>query len=178
MANCVYTNKELATLNNYNHINDIRYGSFLTSYSRALNHEWVPIFLVHSNWNSCVYACLITELACSSLLIVMGLLACARALTRAACIANTLRILIAHYMFTQACCVHYLSSSNSPLNFRIEKHIRKGRRLILLVTGPAVINHLSTNYTEFYFCYYFPFRMQYLISVSCRRKPIKYCSSD
>ena len=47
---------------------------------------------------------------------------------------------------------HYLSSSNSPVNIRIGKHIRKGRGFILLVTGPAVINHLSANYTEFYFC--------------------------
>ena len=47
--------------------------------------------------------------------------------------------------------MHYLSSSNSPENVRIGNHIRKGRGLILLVTGPAKINHLSANYTEFYF---------------------------
>ena len=94
-------------------------------------------------------ACLITELACSSLLIITGLLACAPALTRAACIANTLWVLI-----RSSLCVHtshYLSSSNSPVNVRIGKHIRKGKGFILLVTGPAVINHLSANYTEFYF---------------------------
>ena len=45
----------------------------------------------------------------------------------------------------------YLSSSNSPVKVRIGKHICKGRGLILLVTGPARINHLSANYTEFYF---------------------------
>ena len=97
------------------------------------------------------FACLITELACSSLLIVTGLLACARGLTWAACIANTLWVLIARYVFTRFCCVHYLSISNFPVNVRIGKHICKGRGLIPLVTGPVVISHLSTNYTEFYF---------------------------
>ena len=48
----------------------------------------------------------------------------------------------------------------------------------IVVTGPAKINHVSTNYTELYFRKYLPFRMQYSISVSCRRKPIKFCSSD
>ena len=48
--------------------------------------------------------------------------------------------------------MHYLSSSNSPVNVRIGKHIHKGRGLILLVTEPAEINHLSANYTELYFC--------------------------
>ena len=47
--------------------------------------------------------------------------------------------------------MHYLSSSNAQVNIRIGNHIRKGRGLILLVTGPAKINHLSANYTEFYF---------------------------
>ena len=97
-------------------------------------------------------ACSITPLACSSLLVVTGLVACARALTRVACIAITLRILIARYMFTPVSHVHYLSSGNSPVNVRIGKHICKGRGLVLLVIGPAKINHLSANYTEFYFC--------------------------
>ena len=95
--------------------------------------------------------CSITQLACSSLLIVTDLLARAQALTRAACIANTLRDLIALYMFTRVSHVYYLSSSNSPVNVRIGKHICKGRGLILLLTGPAKINHLSANYTKFYF---------------------------
>ena len=102
----------------------------------------------------------ITQLACSSLyLIVTGLLTCAQALTRAAYIPNTLRVLIGHYMFTRVCHVHYLSSSNSPVNVRIGNYIRKGRGLILLVTGPVKKNYLSANYTEFYFRYYLPFRM-------------------
>ena len=95
--------------------------------------------------------CSITPLACLSLLVVMGLLVCARALTRAACIANMLRVLVARYMFTPVSCVHYLSSGISPVNIRIGKHIRKGRELVLLVTGPAKINHLSANFTEFLF---------------------------
>ena len=41
--------------------------------------------------------------------------------------------------------VHYLSSSNSPVNVRIGNHICKGRELILSVTWPAKINYLSTN---------------------------------
>ena len=106
-------------------------------------------------WNSCSItqlACLITKLTCLSLLIVSGLLVCTRALTQVACIANTLRVLIVCYVFTWVRHVHYLSSSNSPVNVRIGIHIRKGRGLILLVTRPAVINHLSAIYTEFYFC--------------------------
>ena len=96
--------------------------------------------------------CSITPLTCSSLLVVTGLLACARALTQAACIENTLRVLIARYMFTPVSHVHYLSSGNSPVNVRIEKHICKGRGLVLLDIGPTKINHSSANYTEFYFC--------------------------
>ena len=96
-------------------------------------------------------ACSITPLACLSLLVVTGLLAFTRALTRVACIANTLRVLIARYMFTPVSYMHYLSSGNSPVNVRIGKHIRKGRGLVLLVVGPVKINHLSANYTEFYF---------------------------
>ena len=45
--------------------------------------------------------------------------------------------------------MYYLSSSNSPVKVRIGNHICKGRGLILLVTGPVKINHLSANYTEF-----------------------------
>ena len=98
-------------------------------------------------------ACSITQLAFSSLyLIVTGLLACTRALTRVACIANTLWVVIARYVFTRLCLMHYLSSSNSPVNVRIRKHIRKDRGLILLVTRPAKINHMSANYNEFYLC--------------------------
>ena len=48
--------------------------------------------------------------------------------------------------------MYYLSSSNSPVNVRIGKHTHKGRGLVLLVTGPAKINHLNANYTEVYFC--------------------------
>ena len=58
-----------------------------------------------------------------------GLLACSRAITRAACIVNTLRVLIARYVFTRVSRVHYLSSSNSPVKVRIGKHICKGRGL-------------------------------------------------
>ena len=76
---------------------------------------------------------------------------CVRTVTRVACIANTLRVLIACYVFTRVGHVHYLSSSNSPVNVRIGKHICKARGLILLVTRPVKINHLSTNYTKFYF---------------------------
>ena len=54
------------------------------------------------------------------------ILACTRALTRVACIMNMLRVLIARYVFTRVRCVHYLSSSNSPVNVRIEKHICQG----------------------------------------------------
>ena len=54
------------------------------------------------------------------------ILVCTRALTRAACIVNMLPVLIARYVFTRVCCVHYLSSSNSPVNVRTEKHIRQG----------------------------------------------------
>ena len=56
------------------------------------------------------------------------------------------------YMLIQVHRMHYLSSSNSPVNVRVGNHIRKGRGLILLVIGPAKFNHLSANYTEFYFC--------------------------
>ena len=85
-------------------------------------------------------ACSITQLVCSSLyLIVLGLVAweCTQALTQAACIMNTLRVLIACNVFTRVCHVHYMSSSNSPVNVRIGNHICKGKGLILLVTGPA-----------------------------------------
>ena len=66
-------------------------------------------------------------------LMFMGLLACAWALTRVAYIANTLQVLIAHYMFTNVCRVHYSSSSNSPVSVRIGNHTSKGRTLVLLV---------------------------------------------
>ena len=65
-------------------------------------------------------ACSITQLACSSLLIVMRLLASTRALTRGASIANTLRVLIAHYVFIRVRHVHYLSSSNSSVKIGLE----------------------------------------------------------
>ena len=48
----------------------------------------------------------------------------------------------------------------------------------IFVTAPAKIDHVSANYTELYFRYYLSFRKYYLISASCRRKPIKFCSSD
>ena len=65
---------------------------------------------------------------------------------------NTLRVMIAHYVFTRVCPVYNLSSSNSPVNVKIGNHTRKGGGLILLVTGSAKINNLSANYTEIYFC--------------------------
>ena len=141
-------------------INDQKlYNSFVTSCSRALNCEWMPVFLVHSiktrmfNHSTHMFTCSITQLACSSLyLIVTGLLVCAQALTRAACIMNTLWVLIARYVFTRVCRMHYMTSSNSSVNVRIGNHICKGRVLILLMTRPARINYLSANYTEFYFC--------------------------
>ena len=49
---------------------------------------------------------------------------------------------------------------------------------LLYVTGPTKIDHVSTNYTKLYFRSYLSFRMHYPISVSCRRKPIKFCNSD
>ena len=92
-------------------------------------------------WLKLVYS--ITQLTYSSLyLIVTSLLVCTRALTRAACIANTLWVLIGCHVFTWVCRVHYLSSSNSTVNIRIGNHIRNGRGLILLVTRPSKINHL------------------------------------
>ena len=63
----------------------------------------------------------------------MGLLVCAQALIRAACIANTLRVLTARYVFTLVRRVHYLSSSNSPVPVRIGNYTSKDRSLILLV---------------------------------------------
>ena len=111
----------------------------------ALYHKWVAVFLMHSI-KSCMFnhstrvfnhlTCVFTQLACSSLyLIVTGLLTCTWALTQAAYIANTLWVLIACYVFIRVRHAHYLSSSNSPVNFRIGNHICKGRGLILLVTG-------------------------------------------
>ena len=55
----------------------------------------------------------------------MALLVYTRALTRAACIANTLQILIARYVFTRVRRVHYLGSNNSSVNVRIGNHICK-----------------------------------------------------
>ena len=49
---------------------------------------------------------------------------------------------------------------------------------VVCVTGPVKINHVSANYTELYFHQYLLFRIKYPISVSCRRKPVKFCSSD
>ena len=54
------------------------------------------------------------------------ILACTQALTQAECTVNMLRVLIARYVFTRVRCVHYFSSSNSPVNVRIEKHIHQG----------------------------------------------------
>ena len=91
---------------------------------------------------------------------------------------KTLHVLIAHYVFTRVRHMHYLSSSNSPVNVKIGKRISKGRGLILLVTKPAKLNHLIANYTEFYFHYYISFRIKHSISVSCKRKPMIFYSSD
>ena len=47
------------------------------------------------------------------------------------------------------------------------------------VTGPANIDHVNTNYTELYFVNIFCSECSsYLISVSFRWKPMKFCSSD
>ena len=46
------------------------------------------------------------------------------------------------------------------------------------VTGPAKINHVSTNYTKLYFRQYLQLWIWYPISVNFRIKPIKFCSSD
>ena len=78
--------------------------------------------------------CLITQLACSSLyLIITSLLVCARAITQAACISNMLQVLIPRYMFKRVCHEYYRSSSNSTVPVRIGNHTRKCRALILLV---------------------------------------------
>ena len=89
----------------------------------------MPVFLMH---------CIKTHMFNHStrvfkLVIVMGLPVCALTLTRAACIANTLQVLTAHYVFTRVRHMHYLSSSNSPVLIRIGNHTIKGRLLILLV---------------------------------------------
>ena len=122
----------------------------ISNFMLASTKLWVSAFF---SYTLLKLVCLISQLTCSSLyLIVTGLLACAQAITRVACIANMWRVLITHYVFTGVHHVHYVSSRNSPVNIMIGKHIRKGRGLILLVNGSAKINHLSTNYTEFYFC--------------------------
>ena len=78
--------------------------------------------------------CLITQLACSSLyLIITGLFMCAQALTQAACISSTLQVLIPRYMFKRVCHEYYRSSSNSTVPVRIGNHTHKCRTLILLV---------------------------------------------
>ena len=46
------------------------------------------------------------------------------------------------------------------------------------VTGPAKINHMNTNYTRLYFCYYLQFRVYYSVSVTFIRKPIKFYSTE
>ena len=49
--------------------------------------------------------------------------------------------------------------------------------LIWYVTGPTNIDHVSANYTELYSL--IPFVPNILShSISCRRKPIKFCSND
>ena len=58
-------------------------------------------------------------------LIFTGLLVCTGTPTQAAWIVNTLRALIARYVFTRACCMHHLSSSNSPVPVRIGNHTCK-----------------------------------------------------
>ena len=167
----------------------LRYSSFLTSCSRAPNRKWVPIFLVHSfethvfnhstrmfhhstrgfNHSTRVFKFVFDRYGFTSMCSSSGMssMHCKYVMSS----DSSLRV-------HTNCHVHYLSSSNSPVHVRIRKHIRKGRGLILLVTGPAKINHLRANYTEFYFCYYLPFRMQDPISISCRRKPFKCFSSD
>ena len=81
----------------------------------------MPVFLVHSiktrmfNHSTHLF----------NFVIIMGLLVCTQALTQAACIANTLRVLTARYVFTLVCRVHYLSSSNSPVPVRIGNYTSK-----------------------------------------------------
>ena len=106
------------------------YSSFLTSCSRVLNCKWMPIF----SSTLLKLTCLITQLVCSSLyLIVTGLLTYAQSLTQAACIVNILRVLIGHYVFTWVHRMHYLSSSNFPVPTGIGNHTCKGSVLIPLV---------------------------------------------
>ena len=129
-----------------NNLAVVRYSPFLTSCSQVPNREWVPVFLMQSvktrmfNHSIRLFKFVFDRHRFTSVRLSSN---------SSACIANTLRVLIACYMFTPVRRVHYLSSSISPVKGRIGNHIRKGRGLILLVTGPAIINHLSTNYTEF-----------------------------
>ena len=117
---------------------NIRYNSFLTSCSRAPNIEWVPIFLVHSI-ETCVFNHSIHVFNYWTRVFKFvdrhWFTRVHSSFIPAVYIANTLRHLIVHDMFTQVHCVHYLSRSNSPANIRIGKHICKGRELIHLVTG-------------------------------------------
>ena len=74
--------------------------------------------------------CLITQLTCSGLyLIITGLLAYAQAVTRASCIANVLRILKARYVITRVRRMHYLSSSNSPVQLGLKTTLARVGRL-------------------------------------------------
>ena len=103
----------------------LRYSSFLTSCSRVPNCEWMPVCLMHS-----IKTRVFNHLTrVFKFVIVMGLLACTQALTRAACIANTLWVLTARYVFTRVRCVQYSSSSNSSVPVRIGNHTSKVGRL-------------------------------------------------
>ena len=146
------------------------YSSFLTSCSWPLNRKWVPIFLMHSiethvfNHSTCVFNhwTRVFKLVDRHRFTSMRLSSNSSGM-HCKYVTSSDSSLRVHMV----CLVHYLSSSNSPVNVRIGKLICKGRGLILLVTGPTVINYLSANYTEFYFCYYLSFRMK-LVSHFCK----------
>ena len=132
------------------------YSSFLTSCSCALNHKWVPIFLVHSiktrMFNHSTRVFNHTTRMFKFVFDCHGF--------TSMCSSSNLSSMHCKYVTSSdsLLCVHTsllhvlfeLCSSNSQI--KIGNHIRKGRGLILLVTRPAKINHLSTNYTEFYLC--------------------------
>ena len=47
--------------------------------------------------------------------------------------------------------------------------------ILLYVTGPAKINHVSANYTMLHIHEYLQFYKEYFYSVSFKRSPIKFC---
>ena len=107
------------------------YSSFLISCSWAPNLKWMPVLLVYStkthlfDHSTHVFKFVFNHHWFTRV--------CTQALTQVVCIANTLQVLIACYVFTQVCNMHYLSTSNSPVPVRIGNHTPKCRALILLV---------------------------------------------